>query len=621
MVSCGHAEIQQQQCIWKETPVFLLIMATSECGEAERHFGNSDSKQSETWKRHIIRQLKYRDKAQKILFQDVIRSYLGLLERCTQKAFITKGILSVTRPLLLSSSEDSLSSLKTATGELAYQVVELQQEIKIKETFLEKQHARLYESQNDLSAVQLEYGKLQASVAEVEERNRLLKSKYDALLERHQHTERAYRKEELSGSELLEDMIHWKQQAAERMNDRNERRVRAREAGLNKDPEATANKKFNFDKVPQSASSPSSPSLLRSESGKRAERSHGRLFRSASATSPRFLGSIKDLFERKRRGSSICSLEEHLSTPSGICLAARVPNKAIHLLDAHELGINAVRFSPRSNLLATGGTDRVIKLWDIVAGMLHYRGTLDGSNEGITSIEFDSTGTRILAASYDKSALFWRLDDFVPKFTLTGHSRKVTAARFMCNLRQVVTGSADRTVKIWDLQRAACIQTIEVLSYCSDVVCSEYYVISGHYDRKIRFWDSRAASCTQEVPLQGRVTSLDISPNHRELLSCSRDESLQLVDLRRSNTRMAFRADGFKCGSDSTKAIFSPDGSYLVAGSADGTVYIWNVGTGNLETQLPDMHSSSVNAVAWSMSGEYVVSVDKSRRAILWSDI
>lgn len=35
------------------------------------------------------------------------------------------------------------------------------------------------------------------------------------------------------------------------------------------------------------------------------------------------------------------------------------------------------------------------------------------------------------------------------------------------------------------------IQTIEVFSYCSDVVCSEYYIISGHFDRKIRFWDSR----------------------------------------------------------------------------------------------------------------------------------
>uniref|UniRef100_A0A8C1VCA6 ATG16 autophagy related 16-like 2 (S. cerevisiae) n=1 Tax=Cyprinus carpio TaxID=7962 RepID=A0A8C1VCA6_CYPCA len=259
--------------------------------------------------------------------------------------------------------------------------------------------------------------------------------------------------------------------------------------------------------------------------------------------------------------------------------------------DAHELGINAVRFSTSSNLLATGGTDRVIKLWGIEAG------TLDGSNEGITSIEFD------------------------PTVTLTGHSRKVTAARFKYSQRQVVTGSADRTVKIWDLQRAACIQTIEVLSFCSDVVCSEYLIISSHYDKKIRFWDSRAGTCTQEVPLQGRVTSLDLCPNHRQLLSCSRDDILQLVDLRNSNDRVAFRAEGFKCGSDSTKAIFSPDGSFLAAGSADGAVYIWNVNTGNLEKRLPDMHRASISAVAWSLSGEYVVSVDKSRRAVLWSDI
>lgn len=35
---------------------------------------------------------------------------------------------------------------------------------------------------------------------------------------------------------------------------------------------------------------------------------------------------------------------------------------------------------------------------------------------------------------------------------------------------------------------------------------------------------------------------------------------------------------------------FSPDGSYLAAGSADGGVYIWNINTGNLETCLPDRH-------------------------------
>ncbi|XP_016314643.1 autophagy-related protein 16-2 [Sinocyclocheilus anshuiensis] len=587
-----------------------MIMAASQRAR------NSELKQSETWKRHIIRQLKYRNRTQTSVFQDLIESYHSLLEKSKQRALITKGILgSGSRPSL---SEDSLTSLKTTTGELAYQVVELQQRIQLKEVTLDEQHTKLYEVQNHLSVLASEHSVLQERVAEVQTRNRLLKQEYDSLLEQHQNMERTYRQEKLRSSEILDNMIGPKQQAAVRMNHRNEKRVR--EASLHKELQMAASKNVNINEESGKVSPPK-PSSPKSDSSQRLERSHGPLFRSASATSPRIISSIRGLFERKMRGKSVCRSEEDLYIPLGVCLVARVPTKAIFTVDAHELGINAVRFSTSSNLLATGGTDRVIKLWGIEAGTLQNRGTLDGSNEGITSIEFDPTGTRILAASYDKSALFWRLEDSVPKVTLTGHSRKVTAARFKYSQRQVVTGSADRTVKIWDLQRAACIQTIEVLSFCSDVVCSEYLIISSHYDRKIRFWDSRAGTCTQEVPLQGRVTSLDLCPNHRQLLSCSRDDILQLVDLRKSNDRVAFRAEGFKCGSDSTKAIFSPDGSFLAAGSADGAVYIWNVSTGNLEKRLPDMHRASISAVAWSLSGEYVVSVDKSRRAVLWSDI
>lgn len=592
--------------------LFCMIMAASERAR------NFEVKRSETWKRHIIRQLKQRNVTQTIVFQDIIQSYHSLLEKSKQRALIAKGILGTgTRHSPVPSSEDNLASLKATTGELAYQVVELQQRIQTKEATLDEQHTKLNEVQNYLSVVASKHSTLQNHVAEVEEGNHHLKQKYDALLEKHRHMEETYRKEKSRSSDIVESMIRPKQQAAVRMNHRYERRVRAREANLHKELQIAASKKVNIDEESGNMSPPK-PSSPKCETSERVERP---LFRSASATSPRFINSFKGFFERKIRGKSVCSFEEDHYIPLGICLTARVPTKAIFALDAHELGINAVRFSTRSNLLATGGTDRVIKLWDIEAGTLQNRGTLDGSNEGITSIEFDPTGTRILAASYDKSALFWRLDDSVPKVTLTGHSRKVTAARFKYSQRQVVTGSADRTVRIWDLQRAACIQTIEVLSYCSDVVCSEYFIISGHYDRKIRFWDSRAATCTQEVPLQGRVTSLDLCPDHKQLLSCSRDNILQLVDLRKSNDRVVFRAEGFKCGSDSTKAIFSPDGSYLAAGSADGAVYIWNVNSGMLEKRLPDMHSASISAVAWSLSGEHVVSVDKSRRAVLWCDI
>uniref|UniRef100_A0A8C6KE19 Eukaryotic translation initiation factor 4H n=1 Tax=Nothobranchius furzeri TaxID=105023 RepID=A0A8C6KE19_NOTFU len=325
---------------------------------------------------------------------------------------------------------------------------------------------------------------------------------------------------------------------------------------------------------------------------------------------------------RKRRGHSVSSLKEDLLYPVGFCVSARVPARSLQVLEAHEQGINAVRFSFSSDLLATGGTDRIVKLWELRAGSLTHRTTLDGSTEGITCIEFDPMGQKVLAASYDRSALLWRVDDSVPKVALTGHSRKVTAAKFTRVSNQVVTGSLDRTVRLWDLQRTACVQQVEVVSSCSDLVCSENIIISGHFDCKIRVWDSRLASCTQELPAQGRVTSLDLSSDRRQLLICCRDDCLQLVDLRRwSNERLCFRAEGFKCGSDSTRAVMSPDGCYLAAGSADGAVYIWNVSTGTLETRLPDKHSSSISAVSWSPSGEYVVSVDRSRRAILWSDI
>ncbi|XP_060903349.1 protein Atg16l2 isoform X2 [Labrus mixtus] len=604
------------------------VMTESNGGSEPRNLppgpGGGGGRSADSWKRDIIRQLQHRDRNQHAMFQDLIRFYSQLLE----KSSLAKGILSCSTRRPSSDSSSSLSSLlhlnkqlKTTTGELAYQVVELQQNVKIKESVLEEQRARLLEDERRRAAALDARRALQERVAQVREENGALKMEYDTLLEGQRRAESKLREEKVRGGHLLEDMIHLKQQAAARMNTRNERRSRAREANLQKELQIAVRSKVNIESC-SSAPTSRSTSPKNDQNPESNQRGHTRLFRSASVTSPRILSSIRELFQ-KRRGHSVCSLEEDLISPARICVSARVPVRARQVIqEAHEQGINAVRFSSSSDLLATGGTDRVIKLWEVRAGLLTHRLTLDGSTEGITCIDFDPAGSRILASSYDKSALLWRLDDSVAKLTLTGHSRKVTAARFSPLLHQVVTGSADRTIRLWDLQRAACVQVAGVTSYCSDLVCSENCIISGHFDCKIRVWDTRTIGCVQELPAQGKVTSLDISSDHRQLLSCCRDDCLQMVDLRRgSNDRVCFRAEGFKCGSDSTKAVISPDGCFLAAGSADGAVYIWNVSTGNLETRLPDQHSSSISAVAWSLSGEYVVSVDRSRLAILWSDI
>uniref|UniRef100_A0A673L5I8 Autophagy-related protein 16-1-like n=1 Tax=Sinocyclocheilus rhinocerous TaxID=307959 RepID=A0A673L5I8_9TELE len=289
--------------------------------------------------------------------------------------------------------------------------------------------------------------------------------------------------------------------------------------------------------------------------------------------------------------------------------------------DAHDGEVNAVRFSPGSRLLATGGMDRRVKLWEVVSGRCEPKGALTGSNAGITSIEFDSAGSYLLAASNDFASRIWTVDDYRLRHTLTGHSGKVLSARFLLDNSRIVSGSYDRTLKLWDLRSKVCMKTVFAGSSCNDIVCTEQCVMSGHFDKKVRFWDIRSESIVCELELLGRVTSLDLNHDRTELLSCSRDDLVKIIDLRSNAVRQTFDAQGFKCGSDFTRVTFSPDGSYVAAGSADGVLYIWNVLTGKLDKTLDKGHSSAINSVSWSPSGAYVVSVEKGSKAVLWSDM
>jgi autophagy-related protein 16 len=100
--------------------------------------------------------------------------------------------------------------------------------------------------------------------------------------------------------------------------------------------------------------------------------------------------------------------------------------------------------------------------------------------------------------------------DLQPTITLTGHTNKVLTGKFLGT--KIVTGSHDRTLKIWDLMQKACMKTLFAGSSCNDAVTVDSQcIISGHFDKKIRFWDIRVDQTQCEILLQGKVTSLDIS--------------------------------------------------------------------------------------------------------------
>uniref|UniRef100_A0A3Q2XJN9 ATG16 autophagy related 16-like 1 (S. cerevisiae) n=1 Tax=Hippocampus comes TaxID=109280 RepID=A0A3Q2XJN9_HIPCM len=560
-----------------------------------------------TWKPHICEQLKLRDRLQRHGFEEIVHQYNRLLEKSDLQAVLSERYQAdkyeVARgheataaggdaPALQQEMADmrirhqeELTELHKKRGELAQTVIELNNLIQQKDKEIQSNEAKwVAEYQQQMANLEGDCRDLNNCLQDLERANQTLKDEYDALQITFSALEEKLRKTTEDNQELVSRWMAEKAQEANRLNAENEKDSRRRQAKLQKELADAAKEPLPVDPlvnlwlVERVDAAPALTSPVRSP----------------------VVGSGRVRF-------------------SG--LRAFVIRLLCFVQEAHDGEVNAVRFSPGSRVLATGGMDRRVKLWEVASGRCEPKGALTGSNAGITSIEFDSAGSYLLAASNDFASRIWTLEDYRLRHTLTGHSGKVLSARFLLDNARIVSGSYDRTLKLWDLRSKVCMKTVFTGSSCNDIVCTEQCVMSGHFDKKVRFWDIRAESSVRELELLGRVTSLDLNHDRTELLTCSRDDLLKIVDLRTNAVRQTLSAEGFKCGADWTRVTFSPDGNFVAGGSADGALYVWNVLTGKVDRTLDRNHNSAINAVSWSPSGVYVSSVEKGSKAILWSDM
>ncbi|XP_050985514.1 autophagy-related protein 16-1 isoform X6 [Labeo rohita] len=596
------------------------------------------------WKRHVVEQLKQRDRVQRQAFEEIIHQYNRLLEKSDLQVVFSERLqtekyeqqnrhdlspgveggrsdsLQQEMAQMRIKHQEELTELHKKRGELAQSVIELNNQIQQKDKEIQSNEAKMLEYQQQISHLEGECRELRNSLADLERANQTLRDEYDALQITFSALEEKLRKTTEENQELVTRWMAEKAQEANRLNAENEKDSRRRQAKLQKDLADAAKEPLPID--PDDDIEVLSEDVGKGTGETSPTRQISRTPRRVSQPPPPagLLDSISNIFGRRRSVNSFSSSPETAEVPSA-CADVRVPSTALHIFDAHDGEVNAVRFSPGSRLLATGGMDRRVKLWEVISGRCEPKGALTGSNAGITSIEFDSAGSYLLAASNDFASRIWTVDDYRLRHTLTGHSGKVLSARFLLDNARIVSGSYDRTLKLWDLRSKVCMKTVFAGSSCNDIVCTEQCVMSGHFDKKVRFWDIRSESIVRELELLGRVTSLDLNHDRTELLTCSRDDLVKIIDLRSNAVRQTFNAQGFKCGSDFTRVTFSPDGSYVAAGSADGVLYIWNVLTGKLDKTLDKGHSSAINSVSWSPSGAYVASVEKGSKAVLWSDM
>ncbi|XP_071860019.1 autophagy-related 16 isoform X4 [Bombus fervidus] len=340
-------------------------MAASESGVS------SHSKEDNNWRKDLILQLQERNKKQTYCFADLISLHNRLFESANtlrgeniqltvanetlrrEAASGTPG-LSVNADLearLLKQAEE-LATLHKRKGEHTQQIVDLNNKLQEMLKELQIKEASVVESMELNANLRLEVSKCLSRERELESINQMLKDEHQALQLAFASLEEKLRKAQEENRQLIERLIKYKTRDAEKVNEENDNFLKKRQAKMQKELEDAA--------------------------------------RDTRPVSP----------DRS-------SLKEGISG-----LPTAVPTKVSVTFTAHDGEVYAVKWSPAERMLATGGADRKVKLWNISKGISESKGVLIGSNAGVMCVDFDSTGTLMLAASNDYASRVWTVSDF-----------------------------------------------------------------------------------------------------------------------------------------------------------------------------------------------------------------
>ncbi|EMD36473.1 hypothetical protein CERSUDRAFT_138149 [Gelatoporia subvermispora B] len=365
-------------------------------------------------------------------------------------------------------------------------------------------------------------------------------------------------------------------------------------------------------------------------------------------------------------------------SPDGTRIVSGSADKTVRLWDAatgrpamqpfegHGDHVWSVGFSPDGSTVVSGSGDETIRLWsaDVMAALpstyaapsdtvLHDGTTLQGSRLAVLDddehpapdtnvkpqntpsespqgysgrvlcVAFTPDGTQIVSGSEDKTVSLWNAQTGAPVLDpLQGHGKLVTCLAVSPDGSYIASGSADETIHFWDARTGR--QVADPLSGHGNWVHSLVFsldgmrIISGSSDGTIRIWDARTGRPVME-PLEGHsgtVWSVAISPDGTQIVSGSADNTLQLWD---ATTREQLMEPLHGHSHEIYSVGFSPDGARIVSGSADATVRLWNARTGDAVMEPLRGHTNPVLSISFSPDGEVIASGSIDATVRLWN--
>ncbi|KAL8846205.1 MAG: hypothetical protein Q9221_008687 [Calogaya cf. arnoldii] len=285
--------------------------------------------------------------------------------------------------------------------------------------------------------------------------------------------------------------------------------------------------------------------------------------------------------------------------------------RCIGLLEGHHASVRCLQVE--DNIAATGSMDASIRLWDL--SKADYSPRDDRFTKGNEDPEEDDVDEPQAPQSSSMQDC--------PLFSLEAHVDEVTALHFRGDV--LVSGSADKTLRQWDLVKGRCVQTLDVLwaaaqasatlnsgdgqwratgrlpdasaDFVGAIQCFDAALACGTADGMVRLWDLRSGQVHRSlVGHTGPVTCLQFDDVH--LVTGSLDRSVRIWDLRTGSIY-----DAYAYENPVTSMMF--DSRRIVSAAGENVVKIYDKTDGR--------HWECGAGVAPGTDGQQQATVEKVR--------